>query len=226
MKKQIWTEPIKLGEFETDEIIPLKEVKGYDGFKVSNCAWDFTLYGVNKRLETDEEYNLRLQKERLDTILEQGEEDLTLSIRGSLEETFNFAPTKEIIDLIKKELTNNSTDFLEGWTCTDPNNKQYRGEWKDGRLYFKELNRKEYPSFLKNESFPNRVQWEIEELWIEDWINPDNYSEQEVNDILSTYGYEVDNWNGLSSLYQDGKEVYFDLELICEMIFEYESGIY
>lgn len=123
------------------------------------------------------------------------------------------------------------SNLLQGWTCTDPNNFQFRRKISEKVYEFKEfdlslLNPATTSSldFIKDkeklslELFVNKY-WNQEELWFNEEIDLNLYEDGEIREALDTYGYEYEE--GLV-IYPNG-DSYTDDALIAECLFEQET---
>ncbi len=91
-----------------------------------------------------------------------------------------------------------------GWSCTDPDNRQYGKKLDESHYVFKEF----HSEFAET----------YEDQWIEMDILLSHYSEDQINNHISSYYDSVDQ---IKELYGDDWEW-----IVAECIFEQESGLY
>lgn len=75
-----------------------------------------------------------------------------------------------------------------GWTCTDPDNYQFRRDNEDGSYTFKEIKTAEQKQHLTN--FPKTFDYvftTIHELWKQATIFITDYSRRDIHEILSAF---------------------------------------
>lgn len=123
------------------------------------------------------------------------------------------------------------SNFMQGWTCTDPNNFQFRRKISDKIYEFKEFdmsllnpNTTSSLEYIKDkeklglELFTEKY-WGNTTLWFNEEIDLDDYNEDDIKEVLDTYGYEYED--GLV-VYPNG-DSYADDALIAECIFEQDT---
>lgn len=123
------------------------------------------------------------------------------------------------------------TNVLNGWTCTDPDNLQFRKKNSETEFEFREFrmdllncNIADTMQYINDkikltfELFAEKY-WENTELWVTQIVDTSTYSNEQITEFLDAYGYE----------YEDGEVVYpngdsyKDIALIAECIFELET---
>ena len=124
--------------------------------------------------------------------------------------------------------------MISNWTCTDPDNLQYRFNFKNQEnIYrFKEFNRRDFPDifsdimsslkgvFYNPDEILSNITWE-DDHWIKIDVNLFDYTDKQIEEIISTYGYCKRN-----EFYYDCLGYRLSNEIIAECIFEQESGLY
>lgn len=117
------------------------------------------------------------------------------------------------------------------WVNTDPDNFQFCQKVAGKVFRFKEFDLSLFnPSIsdtmkylndrdnMTTEAFVDKY-WDDDELWIEQEIDIEQYTLDEIQDILDSYGYEYD---GEFVTFQTGD--YYEADaLVAECIFEYET---
>lgn len=105
------------------------------------------------------------------------------------------------------------------YTCTDPDNHQYCRKINDHCYSYKEFNRLAFsPEYLKKNSLTIEGLFHNDEYWIEDNIDMDGYTEEEIRKHISAYYKDLDD---IKSIYGDNWK-----QIVCECIFEQESELY
>lgn len=109
--------------------------------------------------------------------------------------------------------------LLGTYTCTDPDNHQYCRKINDHCYGYKEFNRFSFPpEYLDKNSLTIEGLFYNDEYWIEDTIDMNGYSEEEIQKHISAYYKDLDE---LKSIYGDNWK-----QIVCECIFEQESELY
>lgn len=119
----------------------------------------------------------------------------------------------------------------QGWKCTDASTLQYGRKLEDTKFEYKEfdlgllnLSTAGTVKYIKErekmseESFINKY-WEDEKVWFNEVVDLENYTLEEIQNIVEAYGLEYDG----EYLTEESGEYYQDNARIAEMIFEYET---
>ena len=119
-------------------------------------------------------------------------------------------------------------DILKDWVCTDPDTLQFCKKLSEKVFELKEFNMVELnPNTTSNMNYVKDKQklphlvfaekyWNEEELWVEEEIDLDDYSEEEIQEYMDAYGYDYD---GENVIFPTG-QFYPNNALIAETIFE------
>lgn len=106
-----------------------------------------------------------------------------------------------------------------GWECTDPDNHQYCKKINDHCYDYKEFNRNAFTlEYLTKNSLVVDNLFHNDEYWIEDTIDMSKYTDKEIQNHISAYHEDLDE---LKSIYGN-----YWKQVVCECIFEQESGLY
>jgi hypothetical protein len=131
----------------------------------------------------------------------------------------------------------NDIDITD-WEITDQDNLQFR---KCRTYKFREFNRKEYPDlyntlsnhteYLWEDDFFKSSIWKNPLLWIDDEIDLDNMTFDELNDIVTVYGYTMDlsrDWVRFVYYNEQIDDEYnvVDSAVVAECVFEQTNGLY
>lgn len=106
-----------------------------------------------------------------------------------------------------------------GWECTDPDNHQYCKKINDHCYDYKEFNRNAFTlEYLTKNSLVVDNLFHNDEYWIKDTIDMSKYTDKEIQNHISAYHKDLDE---LKLIYGDDWR-----QIVCECIFEQESGLY
>ena len=119
-------------------------------------------------------------------------------------------------------------DILKNWSCTDTDTLQFCKKVTDNIFELKEFNMMELnPNTTSNMNIVEDKQklshivfaekyWDKEEFWVEEVIDLNDYSEEEIREYMEAYEYDYD---GENVIFPTG-QCYPDNALIAETIFE------
>lgn len=132
--------------------------------------------------------------------------------KGEMDSISEWAPVNQLYYL--------PNDLMaKAFTCTDPDNHQFFRKINDHCYYYREFNRFAFPpEYLDKNSLTIEGLFYNDEYWIEDTIDMDGYSEEEILKHISAYYKDLDD---IKSIYGDNWK-----QIVCECIFEQESELY
>lgn len=106
-----------------------------------------------------------------------------------------------------------------GWKCTDSDNHQYCQQINDTTFRYKEFDWFNYPQeFLDENMLTVEGLFNKGKYWVESDIELSDYSDKEIQENISAYYEDLDE---LKTIYGDNWK-----QIVCECIFEQESGLY